>query len=235
MSESAVDRIVGLGAPVLCADTCTILDLMRDPTRKNVRAHERKAALDLLAAMEGGSTLIGLMADQVMLEFHGNAEAVQEETRQALERLKAQLSRLDDVAAAYGAVGSADVTHLDGHTLQARIIADRWIRASLRFNQDADVASCANLRVNQARTPAKKGKDSIKDCVIIESYLSFVSQLRMAGFIGPVVFVSSNTKDYAGETRAVLKQDLLSEFELLNIQFAPNLAAAKYQLGLRDH
>ena len=234
MPELTIDRIVTLGAPVLCVDTCTILDLMRDPTRESVRAHERRAALDLLTAMEGGLTLIGLMADQVEFEFRENAIPVEEEARQALRNLKSRLGRLDDVAAVYGAVGNSDIAHLDDHVSQARSIVDRWIGVSIRFRPDADVASRAVRRVNQARTPAKKGRDSIKDCVIIETYLDFASQLRAAGLDSPIVFTSSNTRDYATEGGVSLKTDLSSDFAHLNIQFAPNLAAARYQLGFRD-
>lgn len=56
------------GTPVLLIDTCSILDVMRDPTRETLRIHERQAGLDLLAAAEGGA-LAGVVAHQVTLEF----------------------------------------------------------------------------------------------------------------------------------------------------------------------
>jgi hypothetical protein len=39
-------RLAALGAPILCFDTCTVLDIMRDPTRETVRDHEQLAAVD---------------------------------------------------------------------------------------------------------------------------------------------------------------------------------------------
>lgn len=69
MQAADIARIVALGAPVLCVDTCTILDLIRDPTRKTVKAHERQASLDLLTAVAGGQDLVVLLAEQVMVEF----------------------------------------------------------------------------------------------------------------------------------------------------------------------
>jgi hypothetical protein len=48
-----------------------------------------------------------------------------------------------------------------------------------------------------------------------------------------IVFVSPNTKDYAGEPGTALKPDLAQEFATLGMEYAPNLAAAKHLLGVR--
>jgi hypothetical protein len=72
----------------------------------------------------------------------------------------------------------------------------------------------------------------MKDCVVIETYLDVVSALRVAGLASRIVFASSNTADYANEQHGVLNADLQAEFTPLNIQYAPNLAAAKHWLGL---
>jgi hypothetical protein len=232
MSGTAIARIAALGAPVLCFDTCTALDLMRDPTRDGIREHERLAALALLAAAERGIDLVLLMADQVAFEFRENATAVENEAIQALVRLKGQISRIDAVAAAYGSKGRANLDHLDDHVSKARAVANRWIAAARPARQGSDIASRALLRLNQARTPARKGKDSMKDCVVIETYLDVVAQLRNAGLPTRIVFASSNTKDYAGVTGTNLNSDISSEFSALSLDYAPNLAAAKHQLGL---
>jgi hypothetical protein len=64
------------GVPILCFDTCSILDIVRDPTRDTARDHEARAALQLVEAMEQGR-LIGLVAAQVRLEFDANLPAVE--------------------------------------------------------------------------------------------------------------------------------------------------------------
>jgi hypothetical protein len=97
---------------------------------------------------------------------------------------------------------------------------------------DPEIASRALLRLNQARTPARKGRDSMKDCVVIETYLDAVGELRAAGLESKIVFVSPNTKDYAGEPGRALKPDLAQEFATLGMEYAPNLAAAKHLLGM---
>jgi hypothetical protein len=232
MSASEIARVATLGAPVLCFDTCTVLDLMRDPTRDSVRAHERQAAIELLAAIETGTDLIALMADQVGFEFRENVKAVEDEASKSLKKLRDQLTRIDSVAAVYGSNGQVNLSHLDDHMTRARRVVDRWITAATSAAQEADIASRALLRLNQVRTPAKRGKDSMKDCVVIETYLDTVSKLRTAGLASKIVFVSSNTNDYAGEPGTALKADLAHEFMSLNVEYAPNLAAAKHLLGL---
>jgi hypothetical protein len=232
MMPAEMARVAALQAPLLCFDTCTVLDIMRDPTRETARAHESQAALDLLAAIESGTKLIALMADQVGFEFGENAKAVEEEATKSLKKLRDQLARIDAVAAVFGGVGQTSVRHLDDHTARARAIVDRWMAAATPAKQQPDIASRAFVRLNQARTPAQKGKDSMKDCVVIETYLDIVAKLRSAGLTAKAVFVSSNTADYTGETRKTLKSDLAAEFAVLGMEYAPNLAAAKHFLGV---
>ncbi len=111
------------------------------------------------------------------------------------------------------------------------MIADRWIRAVTVVPQGALVAARAIARVNRAVTPAKKGKDSVKDCVVIETYLEEVIALCSAGSTVRMVFASSNVNDYCDAAR-VLKPDIAQEFAALNLEYAPSLGAAKHLLGL---
>jgi hypothetical protein len=227
-----IARLTALGVPILCFDTCTVLDIMRDPTRKTVRRHEQQAALDLVAAMESGRTLVGLVADQVQREFESLADSVGNEAAQALEDLRKQLARIDEVVAVFGGTGRTDLQHLDNHVIRARAVVDRLMAAATLAPESPEITSRAFRRLNQARTPARKGKDSMKDCVVIETYLDIVSSLRVAGLTSKIVFVSSNKNDYAGETGRVLKPDLGAEFAKVGMEYAPNLAAAKHSVGL---
>ncbi len=73
-----------MDTPVLCLDTCVILDILRDPARDDVRVHEHEASLALLSAAQSGTTLQALVAEQVNREFRDNAEQVQNDARQSL-------------------------------------------------------------------------------------------------------------------------------------------------------
>ena len=57
--------------PVLCLDTCILLDMLRDPTRKDVRVHEHNSSLVLLTAAQSGSAFEVFLAEQVEKEFLG--------------------------------------------------------------------------------------------------------------------------------------------------------------------
>jgi len=232
MPETAIADIGLPDIPILCLDTCIVLDLMRDPTRKTVRAHERQAALDLLMVAESRKQLIVLIADQVKLELTEHLDSVQEEATQAIENLRSLVVRIEAVASIYGGVGSADLSHLDDHCARARKIVDRWIMVATPALQSPDIASRALTRLNKAQTPARKGKDSMKDCVVVETYLDLVRKLRAGGHKAAAVFASSNVKDFAEETGSTPKPDLASEFAALRLEYAPNMAVAKHHLRL---
>ena len=72
----------------------------------------------------------------------------------------------------------------------------------------------------------------MKDCVIVECYLEVTGQLRRAGLSAPVVFVSSNTRDYHAPGSSHLAPDIAGDFGALQMEYAPNFGAAKHLLGL---
>jgi hypothetical protein len=232
MAKEDIAQIAALRAPILCFDTCAVLDLLRDPTRAAVKAHERQAALDLLTIIEDSERLVALMAEQVDREFKDNVKSVEDEANQALQGFTAQVRRIDQVAAVYGASGLTSLDHLDDLVVRARRVADRWVEVAILARQGLDIPARAFRRMTEVRTPARRGKDSMKDCVVVETYLDFATRLRSAGLSEPIVFISSNTRDYAGDTGTKLNADLAHEFADLNLEYAPNFAAAKHLLGL---
>jgi hypothetical protein len=158
MSPQDVARIANLGLPVLCTDTCSVLDIMRDPTRDSARAHERVAAQALLASMSTGPTLISLVADQVRREFDDNAPKVEQEATQALLKLRERIVRANDIDKVFGGVGEVHLAHLDDHVPRARAVADRWMAVSDTAGQSPEVAGRALARMLAPHTPSKKGQ-----------------------------------------------------------------------------
>lgn len=59
--------------PVLCLDTCVVLDIVRDPVRNDARIHDHASSLALLGAVQSGE-LESLAANQVDLEFRDHME-----------------------------------------------------------------------------------------------------------------------------------------------------------------
>lgn len=231
MCPHEISRLVELGSPVLCVDTCTVLDVVRDITRETVTPADVRAGLALLAMAEAGSSLTILMAEQVSLEIAANVANVEQEARAALEKFLVQAQRIHDVAGAYGVQGPLQIHHLDGQVSRARPVLDRWVQVAHMVPHNDGVASRAFRRVNEPRTPARRGKESMKDCVIVEAYIEAASQLRAAGMTAPIVFASSNTKEYFAPNTRHLQADIAADLAAVCIEYAPNWGAAKHSLG----
>jgi hypothetical protein len=228
-----IDRLVGVAAPVLCVDTCTLLDVVRDITRDSVRPADAAAGLRLLSAAEDGGQLAVLLAEQVRQELLTNVEGVQAEAQKALARFKEQVKRMGDVAALFGGNGSILTEPIENHVARARSVLDRWLAVGRDVPHDDTVTGKAFARVNEPRTPARRGKESMKDCVIVETYLDAARRLRAAGLRAAIVFASSNTNDYCGAGSSRLANDLARDFDAVGIEYAPGFSAAAYCLGVR--
>ena len=219
-------------ARILCLDTCAILDILRDPIRDDIHANNQEASLALLLEAESGTNLQAVITELVSTEFRDRVQQVQDEAEQSIERLRLQVDKIDKLATLHGSPGSARTGHWIGHVRRCRDVAERWLRASMVAPRSEKIELAAFRRVMEARSPARKGKESVADCTIIETYLDFIRRLRDANVSTPIVFVSSNTSDYAGRSRSEIKDDIKSDFETLSLEYAPNMGSAKYRLGL---
>lgn len=232
MDNAEVVRIANLNVPILCFDTCSALDLMRDPTRETANVSDRKTALNLLMSIERSGYLVSLMAKQVRQEFNEHVDKIEKETVTALQKLREKLQRIDEITGAYGASGFTNISHLDDHAKRARKIADRWIAPARLIEKTEAIYLRAVQRMLEPRSSARKGKDSLKYCIVIETYLDIVRRLRRTNLSKPIVFISSNTKEYTRENRMRLKDELEKEFASVDLKYTPNFAAAKHYLGL---
>lgn len=232
LSSQDIVSLATLGSPVLCVDTCTVLDVIRDITRETVALGNVSAGFALLAKAERGSDLIVLMAEQVTLELEANVAAVEQEAQSSLAKFQLQAQRIHDIAVAYGAEGAMQVHHLNGHVCRAKTVLDRWKNVARFVPHNDGVSSRAFRRVNEPRTPARLGKESMKDCVVVEAYIETAGQLRAAGLRAPIVFASSNTKEYYAPSTRHLQNDIASDLSTVALEYAPNLGAAKHILGL---
>jgi PIN domain len=218
--------------PILCFDTCTLLDIIRDPTRDMHSSHDVEAGLKILEVLEN-KKLIGVIAKQVSDELLEHTDRIQRETDEVLNKLQKQISRVNKTIGLFGAEGITSVAHWSNHALRARVIVDRLLAASYCVCHSSSAVAKAMDRSLNGKTPSSKGKDSVKDCLIIETYLESIQLLRTQGLMGKVVFTSSNTKDYSDSIRrGVVKQDLAAEFFPLTIEYASSLGMAKHLLGI---
>ena len=220
--------IAALGTPVLCIDTCSVLDIMRDPTRDDSHPHYREVAIDLVVRMEAGE-IVCIVAEQVELEFDEHDEPIQAEAQASLERLRQRVEQVNRIHGTLLAPIPIDLAHFDEVTASARQIVGRLLDISYRSPGSADINNRAIDRVNRNIAPARRGKDSIKDCIVLETYLETMSLLRGEGWLANAVFLSSNSKEYL-EGRS-LKPDLQPDFARTNLEYATNMGQARAYLG----
>ena len=218
--------------PVLCLDTCVVLDIVRDPARNDVRVHEHEASLALLSAAQSGTALETLVAEQVSREFQDNVEQVQQDAKRSIGTLTRKVDKLNALVALYGTLCPIDMDHWKDHDQRSRNAAERWFQISTTVRQTSNTIPNAFLRLNQARTPASRGKQSMKDCVILETYLEHIQSLRAKGRTATAVFVSSNTGDYAAGDKTTVRNDIKDEFQSLGLEYAPSMGAARGFLKL---
>ena len=218
-------------SPVLCLDTCSVLDILRDPDRHDVGVQEQAASLSLLDVAEVGSDLEVRVADQVRHEYLDRVAAVQDETSQGLFRLRSQIRKIDELVALHGSKGQVAMEHWDGHPERCRRAADRWMQVAKPAPSSSDVVRRAYARLMKAVRPARRGRGEMKDCVILETYLAYVREVR-ENSTRTMVFVSSDTRDFANERGNEVADEIRDEFVALGLKYAPNMRMARQLLGL---
>jgi hypothetical protein len=223
-----LQAIAEANTPILLADTCSLLDLVRDPTRDDQEPNNHRAANDILTACENGQVKC-LIARQVELEFHNHDQRIQREAKRQLNVFKKRIERINELSAIYGVAVTSDLTHLDDQIARARAVLDRWLAQITTIHPSADAFEKGYSRMNLGFAPARLGKDSSKDCLVYETYLEIATSLRDAGLTKPIVFLSSNTNDYR-EGRQ-LRQEIAAEFQPLNVSYAADMKYAKYLLS----
>ena len=171
------------------------------------------------------------IAPLVREEYAQRADQIQQEANERLTRFTKEVHKLDQLVHLHGARGSVDYDHWDGHAERCRQASDRWIRVAKTAPAPPDVADRAYERVVKPLRPARRGNDEFKDCVILETYLDFVANIR-ATSSRKIVFVSSNVTDYANPRGNRIAEELEPEFSALNLDYATNMRVVGGLLGL---
>ncbi len=222
-------QILAAGAPVLFADTCSLLDVIRTPTRL-LRGCVESAAelLQLVSSVPPQCVLV--VGSFVPGEWQAHASATADELRKYLARLDEQAAYFHNSCGAlgiappfgrpgYGAVGLADRL-LD--------LSSQLLGRAIHLAPQNDT----NLRAfNRAATntpPSGKGGES-KDSTIIEECLEVCRLLQAGGFARKRVFCTSNTDDYCEATKA-LHPLLVTEFTAVGLGFTKDLPWALHEM-----
>lgn len=232
MAIHSLTDIAFAGIPLILPDTCILLDILRSPRRDNVDAHSVNSAKTIVESISVTGTVASLIANQVLDEFNDNKDKVRTETEDSLRKLQTELTRINGWSAALGVAGMANMTHGLGALSQCDVLASKWFACSIHEPTTDELTGRAHRRMMQRITPARMGKDSFKDCLVVETHLKVARELRAQNFVAPIVFASSNTAEFVERPGSQLHADIAQEFETLGIVYARTLHEAAFRLGL---
>ena len=232
LDSANLAKVLAAEAPVLMLDTCSLLDIVREPMRTDCKLGNVKAAIAMLLAAESKSKLTVLIAEQVSLELNDNTKDVMQVAGKAMNQYIVQAKHIDLVAMEFGAAGSMSTTHLVDHLVRAKAVLDRWVIVGIPVPAGHAVAQKAMHRVRHGIAPSKRGRENSKDCFVIESYLEVAAQLNAAGFAERMVFGSSNTNEYLDPVSGQPPSPLNAELSAQRVDYAPTHVLMKKILGL---
>jgi hypothetical protein len=218
---------------LLFLDTCLLLDVIRAPVRENIGTHDVHAVLTLNERRNASpASLQFAITQQVKDEYAEHVDAIEAETVRSLDKLIQQTNGMLTSIAAFG-IGAALPHPLTIQSLvvtkAVRTIVDDIVNSCVIVPHNVADSHAALGRVQQARPPATRAKQSVKDCLIIEGVLRHVISERTIGRKQRIVFASSNTADYH-QGHGSLHPTLRAEFDACDLGFAPSWSAARYEI-----
>jgi hypothetical protein len=213
-------------APILCMDTCSLLDVLRGPLRPG-GARTVSAATELLLAEAVGRLTI-FMTTSMLPEFARNEANVRKELTRHLQKIDDNVLEAANCLQHFGSI----TPNISFANSSLAVDLDAKYKALFGVcnvvDDDDDAKTRAMNRVISQLRPSQKG--SALDANIIEHYLGLGAALRAVGVHQPFVFVSSNTNDYC--EAGVLHQDLTGDFKALGLEYTSTLPWAKTALGI---
>jgi len=195
--------------PILFFDTCAILDIARDS--ENERAWERKAkdikAFQEIVSQSLKNKIVVVITAQVLREIRDNENMIMAGTKSSFGKLQRSMGyaleilnlRHDESFDNFKNAG-------ESFPIKMRKNVSALLSKAICIQENSGIVCAAWKRIQEGRKPAGGNKQSMKDCVIIETYLEFNRQLKESinRFPEPI-FISSNTNDY-GELEGQLSQ-----------------------------
>lgn len=227
--QDACNLIVSQPAPVVMVDTCGLLDPARSPMRPKSGGLQPAIELAALAQVNPRQLWVVVPA-KVVDEWGDNFAKTQSEMRSFIRSVQDGLEALKAASAALEIPEPPSVRLPEGILLGGlSAVAQRLFDAAIVLDVHEEARRRAGIRFSLEEPPARKGSPP-NDCIIVEHCLELAVALKAVHYSPPCVFVSSNTNYYC-QGRG-LHPDLQRSFQDANLQFAPNLAAAKSILGV---
>ena len=231
--DDLADQVIKADCPLLLLDTCVILDIVQAPIREQMGVHDIEAVHTVIErSVQVPSKVSLVIAKQVKKEFLELIDAIEKDTytklRKSQDHFSGILKRIEALFSTNQIPNIVDLP-LSDFPAKCRQLAEQIVQTSTILAAHNEDVLNAYQRVQSANPPAKKGKQSMEDCQIIESYLRLSRVLYGAGFSYNVVFVTSNYEDYQ-QGHNSLHPALRAEFEAVRLEYSPNWSAARHEL-----
>ena len=226
-------QLAAQSQPVLCLDTCDLLDVIQCLPDRQVALVEPAEALRkaLTASLPDAWLVISYL---VPIEWSQNLAPIVAQANRHLITLDKQIAEVHQAWKDSGSSLPFPAASYAGPHLVARLqdLAEALLKQAITLDQEDACVLRAFRRVIDKRRPAHKG--AIKDSIHLEHYLELVRQLRAAGFVGRCVFVSGNAADFwEDRTTATLHPNLAADLgPPVNLEFFGRLGAALGSLGI---
>ena len=219
-----VDRIVNGEQPILCLDTCAILDLARDPGRNEVTENEQLSSLSLLERVRRGE-LTSVTTETVHREYWQNAKKVREETEEGVLNIL-QYGRDHPSRRKLTALVSIFDLHdpeleiaPETYAVASSFMSSQWLIYSIKLSETDFIIKQAKVRDTNNLAPSHHAGNALADCTILETYIWFANQCRVQGLPMDkrILFVSSNKRDFTRFGR--LHVDIARSFTPLGMRY----------------
>lgn len=216
--------------PILCLDTCDLLDIIQCVAEgQSWRLEHVRHLLDTLAANPDSVQLVGSYL--VPVEWTQNLAAVIADLEQTTRHLDKAVA---DIYLAWMHINAPlpeQPPVYSGKGLALETMANGVLGRIAILDRDDACVSRALDRVHHKVRPSHAGM--VKDSIHLEHYLDLSRLLQTAGYGRRRVFVSANKADF-WETRqkAVIHPDLKPQLDAVGLEFFGTLEAAMGSLGI---
>jgi len=233
-----VASLVAAPKPVICLDTCDILEVVqcldweKPGTPRSVACIKPVRHLLTTLAVNPDRALV-VVTDLVHTEWNQNIDGIRKKAHEFL----AKIDKI--VGSSYNAAGLVGTALAVYDPLASKPLVDDLVSLSTallaqatRLDLDPALSSLALDRVMDKRRPSHDGH--IKDSINFEHYLELARRLRATGFVEAVAFVSKNRKDYWEGDKDRIHPDLKPEIDdpTVQLQFFGSLTATLPNMGL---
>lgn len=226
--------IAGPPKPVICLDTCDILEVVQcldweksggNAPRPVTCIEAAKKLMDVLIVDPNRVQLV--ITQLVHREWTQNIDMIRTKAEEFLEKVDDIVQRAYQAAQLHG-TGLPVFTPLSASTLVADLEgrSSALLNLATRLDLEDALTDRALQRVMDKHRPSHDGH--VKDSINFEHYLEFARQLRAGGFVEPVLFVSKNRKDFWNGENPRIHPFLEPQINDVTVQitFFGNLTAA---------